>query len=516
MSSTASRIIKNTGWLYAKMGITMFVSLYTTRLILNGLGALDFGIYNIVGGAIAMLGFLNAAMASATQRFINYSEGAGEIDKKINIFNTSYVLHLIIAVVVALVLCGAGFIFFNGILNIPQDRIIAAYVVYGSLIVSTIFTILSVPYDAILNSHENMKYYSLVGILESFLKLAVAFACIYSSHDKLIVYGILMALIPILTRIMMQAYCHHKYTECRINIRKYYDKSTMKEMATFASWNLLGISSGMIGNYGNGLVMNHFWGSILNASMGVAGQLDGMLHTLSNNMLKALNPVITKTEGSGQRKAMLETTFTGSKMSFFLFSIVCIPVFIEMPFILNIWLNNVPKWAIVFTRLQLIRTLIEQYTSTFGVAINAEGRIAKMNIVDALFNIVPLVASATLFYYGISPISLYILNIAVYGFGQMGSKVFFMHKNCHMTYSLFFNNLFLPLSIVAALIYSTNLILSNYLSESICRLISICSLSFILHIILYFIFVLNGKEKQIILDLLYRIKVHKRNGHWEA
>lgn len=174
MSSTANRVIKNTGFLYAKMGITMFISLYTTRLILNSLGASDFGIFNIVGGAIAMLGFLNGAMASATQRFMSYSEGEGDKEKQKSIFNISLVLHFGISIVVGIALLVAGWFFFNGILNIPPDRAFAAQVVYGSLIVSTMFTVMTVPYDAVMNAHENMKYYALVGIIESLLKLSVA------------------------------------------------------------------------------------------------------------------------------------------------------------------------------------------------------------------------------------------------------------------------------------------------------------------------------------------------------
>ena len=179
MSSTANRVVKNTGFLYAKMGITMFISLYTTRLILNSLGAADFGIFNIVGGAIAMLGFLNAAMAGATQRFMSYSEGEGNKKKQKSIFNISILLHFFIALAAGIALLIAGYFFFNGILNIPADRIFAAKVVYGSLIVSTMFTVMSVPYDAVLNAHENMKYYAIIGIIESLLKLSVALIVVY-------------------------------------------------------------------------------------------------------------------------------------------------------------------------------------------------------------------------------------------------------------------------------------------------------------------------------------------------
>ena len=306
MSQTANRVIKNTGYLYAKMAITMFVSLYTTRLILNSLGASDFGIYNIVGGAIAMLGFLNVAMASATQRFMSYSEGEGNKEKQKNIFNISCILHFCISIIIALILLAAGWFFFHGILNIPADRVSAAQVVYCSLIVSTVFTVMNVPYDAVMNAHENMRYYAVVGIIESFLKLAVAFACVYAKGDKLIVYGVLMAAIPFITLTIMKVYCHRHYKECVINPRKFYDKKLMREMTSFAGWSLAGSMGGILGNYGNGIVLNSFFGTILNAALGIANQLNGMLMVFSNSMLKALAPVIVKTEGGGEHEKMLE------------------------------------------------------------------------------------------------------------------------------------------------------------------------------------------------------------------
>lgn len=215
--STSTRVIKNTGYLYAKMFITMFISLYSTRLILKSLGASDFGIFNIVGGAIAMLGFLNAAMASTTQRFMSFSEGEGNKHKQKIIFNLGFSLHFLLSLIVGIILTIAGFIFFNGGLNIPIERIFAAKIVYCSLIISTIFTVMTVPYDALINAHENMKYYAIIGILESILKLITAVICVYTSKDKLITYGILMACIPLITLTIMRIYCHKKYEECVIS-----------------------------------------------------------------------------------------------------------------------------------------------------------------------------------------------------------------------------------------------------------------------------------------------------------
>ena len=186
--STATRIIKNTGFLYIKMAISVFAVLYATRLVLASLGASDFGVFNIVGGAIAMLGFLNVTMASVTQRFMSFAEGKGNANEKRKVFNISFILHLIVALITMIVLLIAMIPLFNGILNILPARIFAAKIIYFSMVASTVFTIVNVPYDAVMNAHENMLYYSIIGILESCLKLLIAFITVYTVYDKLIIY----------------------------------------------------------------------------------------------------------------------------------------------------------------------------------------------------------------------------------------------------------------------------------------------------------------------------------------
>ena len=469
--SIASRVIKNTGYLYAKMGITMFVSLYTTRLILNSLGASDFGIYNIVGGSISMLGFLSAAMASATQRFMSYSEGEGDKEKQKKIFNVSLILHFLIALIVGIILICAGFFFFNGILNIPESRIEAAKVVYMSLIISTMFTVMTVPYDATMNAHENMLYYAIIGIFEAVLKLLVAFICVVTEYDKLIVYGALMAGIPFISLCIMRFYCHKQYEECSINIRKYWDKSLMKQMTSFAGWNLIGSSSSMIGNYGIGIVLNHFYGTLLNAAQGVAGQLSGMLMTFSNNLLKALNPVISKSEGAGERERMILVTLSGSKFSFYILSLFAVPAIIEMSYILRLWLKNVPEWAVIFAQLQLVRSLIEQITITFGSALSAEGRIKNINLITSIINITPIVIIYILFLSGSSPILMYIINITFFGIVLSLVKLYFMNTHCGLGYKVFLKKLLMPIlySVLPSLL--AGLIIYRLLPESFLRLV---------------------------------------------
>ena len=343
-----------------KMGITMFISLYTTRLILNSLGTTDFGIFNIIGGSIAMLGFLNAAMASATQRFMSYSEGEGNKEKQKRIFNVSIILHFVISFIIAIILIIAGYFFFNGILNIPEERKFAAQTIYGSLIISTMFTVMAVPYDATMNTHENMKYYAIIGVFESLLKLIVAvFVCVYTTTDKLIIYGFLMACIPIIILIIMCIYCHHHYEECVINIQKYWDKTIMKELTNFAGWNFLSTSSSMIGNYGLGIIINHFFGALLNAAQGITNQINGQILTLSNNLIKATNPIIGKSAGKQDLSLLQKATVESTRATTILYSMVAIPLFLYTPYIMACWLKNVPEWTILFVRLVIICNLIE-------------------------------------------------------------------------------------------------------------------------------------------------------------
>lgn len=504
MQSASSLIIKNTGWLYARMGITMFISLLTTRLILNSLGVADFGIFNVVGGAISMLGFLNAAMAAATQRFLSYSEGAGEKEKQRVIFCVSIVLHGLLAVVVALVLMVVGTFLFNGILDIPPGREYASYIVYLSLILSTAFTVSSVPYDAVLNAHENMRYYAFVGVIESFLKLAIAIICVNTTMDKLIVYGILMACLPVVSLCVMRYYCHKHYIECTLSIRKYWDKEICVKMGKFASWSLLTSASGMITQYGFGIILNHFYGALLNAAHGIANQLTGMLMAFSNGMLKALNPAITKKEGSGDRKGMLEASLTGCKFSFFLLGCFAIPAIIQMPFLLKVWLKQVPDWAVCFTVLQLLRRILEQLTITLHTSILAQGEIKSYSRVNSIANALPLLLSFVAFYYNCPPYYMYITMTIFWATVLGGIMLYYGEKLCGLQISIFIAKVIYPCSLVAFGATAVGISV-GMIRENVCFNILSLAASFSTFVIFGWVFGCNRSEKTFIIGFVKMI-----------
>lgn len=511
--STVNRVIKNTGFLYAKMCITMFISLYTTRLILNSLGASDFGIFNIIGGAIAMLGFLNAAMASATQRFMSYSEGEGDKEKQKSIFNVSFILHLIISFIVGIALLIAGYFFFNGILNIPSDRIFAAKVVYGSLIISTMFTVMTVPYDAAMNAHENMRYYAIVGILESLLKLAVAFACVYTSFDKLIVYVSLMACIPLVVLTIMRIYCHKHYEECIIAPRKYWQKKLMKEMSYFAGWNFFSSSATMISAYGQGIILNSFFGTVLNAAQGIASQINGQLQVLSSNMLKAVNPILGKSVGAHNTDLLIKSTMLGAKYAAALYSLVAIPLFIEAPYILNLWLKSVPEWTVIFVRFQLLKTFIEFQFVTLPSSISATGKIKKYSFYSSISNLVQLPVIYIFFKLGYPPYCMYIATIIFGNLLVYGIAMYFANKNYSLSIIAYIKNVLLPiyLSLIITFIILNALLLFGMSITNVIGLIIFIIISFIVYSLSFFILCSKDEKVQILsLANIVKNKLYKK------
>lgn len=426
--SAINRVVKNTWFLYVRMAFTVLISLYATRLTLSALGVTDFGIFNLVGGVIIMLTFLNSAMASATQRFMSFAEGAGDFEKQKEIFNVSTVLHFIIAILVFLVLEIAGYFLFDKVLEIPADRLETAKMVMQFMIISTVFTIISIPYDAVINAHENMLLFAILSVIESVLKLLIALYLSITPYDKLITYGLLVSVLSIIMMVIRRVYCHLKYQECEIDFKKHFSKNTFNEMTSFAGWSFLGAFSSTIANYGQGIVLNVFFGTVVNASQAISGQVSGQLGAFAQNMLKALNPLIAKSAGAGDKKMMIYASIIGSKVSFFLLMFFYIPVLLEMPYIFSIWLNNAPLYAIEFCRLLLIRNFIEQWYISLAMSIAAHGNIKKYQFYSSIINFLPLILSYVLFKLGFEPYLMY-LSFIFYSVSSFILTLYFSQLN---------------------------------------------------------------------------------------
>lgn len=489
------------------MGISFFITLYSTRIILSALGAADFGIFNVIGGSIAMLGFLNSTLANATQRFMSYAEGMGDLNNKRRVFNVSLILHLIIGIATIALLLGVMPLLFDDVLNINPQRLFSAHIIYYCLIASTFLTIINVPYDAVLNAHENMRLYSVIGIVEAFLKLGIAFICVYCSYDKLIVYGILMTCIPLLTLSFMKFYCHKEYAECVLSPKKYWDRTLVHRIFSFSGWNFLTAITSLLTVQGIGVVLNHFYGSVLNAAQGIANQVNSQLSAFSVNMMKALNPVIVKKNAAKDIHSMNLMTLAGCKFSAYLIMLFAIPVILEINYILKIWLQNVPEWTALFCTLQLIYSILMQTANAASTAVYASGHIKHYAIYKCTMNILPLIITFLCFYLGGSPIWLYIPMLVFMAVGGNAVIVFYANMECHLSIKAYFTEVLLPVILTASFMISLGIIPTLLMHDNFLRLIFCVVMCSFGMLISFLTFGMTTDEKSIIRNLAKRLTV---------
>lgn len=496
--STSTRVLKNTWYLYFRMGITVFIGLYSTRLILGSLGASDFGIFNVVGGSIAMLGFLNSTLANATQRFISYAEGKGDDHNKRKIFNVSCVLQIFIAVLTVIMLTCIQPLLFNHLLNIETSRLQSAHIIYYCLMFSTFLSIINVPYEAVLTAHENMRYYFVLGIIESILRLGIAFACVYYYGDKLVLYGILMAIVPLLTLSIMKIYCHRKYDECTLNLKKYWDFEIVKSIGAFSSWNFFTAITSLVTVQGLGIALNHFFGSIANAAQGIANQVNAQLSSFSSNMMKALNPVIVKTTAKSDPQSINLITITGCKISTLLIILFAVPAIIEMPYVLKLWLTEVPDWTVLFCRLQLVYTIIVQISNPAATAVYGAGDIKYYAIYKSLMNILPLFLTTLFFFFGGNPLWLYIPLIVIGGICGDIVVAYYAHKQCGLDLNCYIKNAIIPVAGITILMTITGGSFVYLSHQNLITLITCCLVTTVTLVLSLYFFGLTIEETVIV------------------
>lgn len=376
--SNSKRIAKNTLLLYFRMFITMAVSLYTSRIVLNVLGVSDYGIYNIVGGIITIASFLNSAMVAASQRFISFELGKGDIKKLNNVFCTSVNIHLIIALIIVIIGETIGLWFVNSQLNIPENRMIAANWVYQFSILTFIFTIISVPYNSCIVAHEHMKVYAYISIFEVIMKLVIVYALLISPFDHLILYSILLSFVSIVIRCIYSIYCNKHFQECKY--RMIFDKSLTLKMFSFAGWSVFGNMGFTFKDQISNIILNIFFGTTINAARGIGIQVSNLINTFSTNFTMALNPQITKQYAVGNIYESRKLVFTGARLTFFLLSIISIPIIINIDHILKIWLGIVPEYTSAFMILSIMTCLLYSLSSSITTAIQATGNVKVFQI----------------------------------------------------------------------------------------------------------------------------------------
>lgn len=375
------RIAKNTLLLYGRMLFSMLVSLYTSRVILSALGAEDFGIYNVVAGFVIMFSLVSGTLSSSVSRFLTFELGTGNEEKLKNIFSTSLIIHLLLSAVILLALETVGLWFLNYKMTIPTERMVAANWVFQTAVISFVINIIGVPYNASIVAQEKFDVYAYLGIIQVLLLLFAVLFIAYSpySFDKLIMYGLFNVLISGLLQGYTVYYSQRKFKEARFNLS--FDKNLFREMASFAGWNFIGSTAGLLKDQGVNILLNLFGGPVINAARGIAGSLSGATTKLSASFMTALNPQITKSYAAGNKEHYISITERGSRFSFYAMFLLALPIFIEIHFILRLWLNEYPPHTANFARLFLILMMIEVLSSTLITLQSATGKIRNYQIV---------------------------------------------------------------------------------------------------------------------------------------
>lgn len=376
------RVVKNTFYLYIRMFLMMAITLYTSRVVLATLGIIDFGIYNTVAAIVAMMGFLNSSMSNAVQRFLSYEMGYGDSKKICDIFNAALRVHAIIALIVLVLMELVGLWLLDGRLNIPCDRIQAAQCVFHCSVVMMVFSIIQVPYNSMIISKEDMNVYAFVSIIEVLFKLGVVYFLILCNSDKLQLYAILTMVVTIFITICYILYCIWHYIEVRISRINTY--KNIKDLMTFAGWNIFGELSWIFTIQGVTLLLNVFWGPVVNAARAIALQVDTAVSRFVINFQAALNPQIIKNYAAHHIHDTLKLFYRGTRVSYYLLLILSLPILFETNYLLALWLEDVPPLTDSFCKIAIITSLVQCVSNLFATIAKAYGQIRNYQLVVSM------------------------------------------------------------------------------------------------------------------------------------
>ena len=393
------------------MFFTMAVSLYTSRVVLNTLGVVDYGVYNVVGGVVVVFSFVNGAMATATQRFITFALGKENFQRLKVVFSTSLQIHTCLSIVVVILSETIGLWFLYHKMQIPPDRLSAAFWVLQCSIGASIIIILSAPYNAAIIAHERMSAFAYISVLEVSLKLAIVYLLMIAPFDKLILYAVLFLLVQLLIRL-----CYGRYCQCHFEETKYHrvrDKLLFKEMLGFAGWNVFGNMAGMLSAQGVNLILNVFFGPAVNAARGLAIQVQTAIEQFATNFQMAANPQITKTYACGDLGSMHKLIIRTSRITFFLLYMFTLPLYFYAEGILKLWLKVVPQYTAIFLQLSLLVSIVDSVAYPLMTAAQATGKIRKFLTIIAVIALTIAPISYIVLKIGAPPYVVYLVHLFV-------------------------------------------------------------------------------------------------------
>ena len=489
------RIAKNTLFLYIRMFIVLIISLYTSRLLLNALGIVDYGIYNVVGGIVTLFTFVTGAMSTSSQRYITFALGQQDEQRLKEVFRSSLQVFVLLSLIILLLSETIGLWFLYYKMTIPAERMTATFWVYQISILSCVLGMLVIPFRAEIIAHERMNAFAFISIMDVVLKLFIVIIISLMDDERLIFYAVLMFLITFLNNIIYMVYCKKQFKE--INYKMVFNKPLLKEMGNFAGWSLIGNLAGVLYNHGVNILLNMFFGPAINAARGIAIQVQGTIQGFIINFQMAVNPQITKTYATNDLNRMHNLIIASSKFSFFLLFLLTLPIILETNQILVLWLKLVPEHTINFIRIIFFIMLIDTLANPLIIANQATGKIKKYQTVvgGILLSIVPI--SYIALKLGSKPEMVFIIQLIIAIIAQI-ARVIMIRPLINISYRKYLKEIVFRSVIVMIVASILPIYIYEQMDENLLRLMCVvicCSVSIIITILLLG---LNNKERAMI------------------
>ena len=498
------RIAKNTLLLYARTFITLAISLYTTRVVLKTLGETDYGIYNVVGGVVVLFTFISNSTSSAIQRFLNFELGKTNNADVRKVFSMSVNVIVLIAAVIVILAETLGLWFVNTQLNIPEERITAALWAYQLSVITCCVTILRVPHNAAIIAYERMSFYAYLSIIEAVLKLLLVFFLVFLSWDKLILYSFLMLLVVVIINICYHLYCRSILSEIRY--KSFWDKTLFYRLISFSGWSIFGSGAELCNTQGINLIINIFLGVTVNAATGIATQVSNAVYSFVVNFQVAFKPQIVKLFASGESEAFHKLIFRSSKVSYVLLSLIILPIIINCSFILDIWLDEVPKFSSNFIIWTLLYYLIDSMSAPLWMAAQATGDIRKYQIWVSMSILLNLPLAYLVLALEISPVWVFVVKFII-NFITHFVRLAYLEKVRCVPFKSFLTAVMYPLLKMTIVAYPISLFLGIIMSDGWGKLLTTSLLSMVIISVAAY-FIILSKEERIMLITVVKSKLN--------
>lgn len=502
-------VAKNTIILYFRMLLLMVVGFYTSRVVLRVLGVEDYGVQTVVAGFLSMFGIVTGSMSAAISRFITVELGRSNLQRVKTVFATSVVVQLVMAVLLVIAIESFGLWFVKTQMNIPLGRESAAIWCLHCATLTTLLTLINVPFNSAIIAHEKMAVYAYLSIFDAVLKLVICYAITISPFDKLETYALLLVVVSLTDNIIYWTYCHIKFEECRGKL--VFDKRIFHEIWGFAGWSFFGNTAWILNNQGVNMLMNIFHGVVVNAARGIASQVDGIINNFVSNFMVALNPQITKTYAAGEKQNSFTLACRGSRFSFYILLMLALPIMIEANMVLTIWLGTPPEQSAEFFIWTVISSLIMTMGNTLVTLQNAHGNIRHYQIWITVFGYLPFPITWIVFKLFDAPaIWAYYIFTLVYWF-LLFVRYYLVHQSTGIPAKQYILGVIVRCHVVGILSAILPLLLHSIMNESILRLILVTVTSIVTSGIVIYTVGMEKSERSMVLNIVkkYTSKLKK-------